>query len=215
MDRRRLAELLRLIVITDRDLAAPRGGVGSVVATALDAGARAVQLRMKEAGAGEILRAAARLRPMTRAAGALLFVNDRVDVALAAGADGVHLGPRDLPVDAVAEAVGDDLLVGFSTDEPGKARRAEAAGADYIGCGTVYPSDTKPDAGEVIGVRRLDEVARAVRIPVVAIGGITAERAAEVARTGAAGTAVISAVMGAGDPGRAVRALLRPFASRS
>lgn len=211
MDRRRLASRLRLIVITDAEMAAPRGGVEAVVDRALRAGAPCIQLRMKGAGAGEMLDAARPLRRMTRAAGALFFVNDRVDVALAAEADGVHLGPDDLPVGPVRDAVERDLLVGHSTDQPERARRAAAAGADYIGCGTVFPTDSKGDAGDAIGVEGLDRVARAVDAPVVGIGGITPEGAREVARTGAAGVAVISAVMGAGDPGRAVRRLLEPF----
>lgn len=211
VDRRRLASLLRLILITDRELAARRGGVPAVVGRALDAGARAIQLRMKDAGAGEMLEAAAGLRRATRAAGALLFVNDRVDVALAAEADGVHLGPDDLPVGPVRRAVGGDLIIGYSTDRPEEARRAVGEGADYIGCGTVYATDSKSDAGEVIGPEGLHAVATAVDAPVVGIGGVTPERAGEVARTGASGAAVISAVMGADEPGRAVRELLDAF----
>lgn len=211
MDPRRLASFLRLIVITDDAMAAPRGGVFRVVERALGAGARTVQLRMKDAAAGEMLEAARRLRKMTRAAGALLFVNDRMDVALAADADGVHLGPDDLPVGPVREAVGRDLLIGCSADRPESARRAVAAGADYIGCGTVYSTDTKADAGEVIRPEGLDAVAGAVDVPVVGIGGVSPVRAPELARTRASGVAVISAVMGADDPGRAVRELLEPF----
>lgn len=209
----RLRSLLRLIVVTDRKRAGARGGVVSVVERALDAGARAVQLRMKEAGAGEMLDAAGPLRRRTRAAGALFFVNDRLDVALAADADGVHLGPDDLPVRAVREAVGRKLLIGYSTDDPEEARRAVSDGADYIGCGTVYPTASKSDAGEAIGLEGLDAVARSVEVPVVGIGGVTPERAREVARTRAAGVAVISAVMSADEPGRAVRELLEPFRS--
>lgn len=214
MDRARLARRLRLIVLTDDVLADRRGGVRAVVARALEAGAPAVQLRMKSAGAGAMLRAAAPLREMTRAAGALFFVNDRVDVALAADADGVHLGPDDLPVGPVRRTLGDDLLVGFSADDPEVARRAVAEGADYIGCGTVYPTGSKDDAGRVIGPKGLDRVARAVSVPVVGIGGVTPERAREISRTRASGTAVISAVMGAEDPARAVRELMRPFRPR-
>lgn len=210
----KLARLLRLIVITDRELAGERG-VEAVVAEALRAGARAVQLRCKDAGAGMLLDEARRLREMTRDAGALLFVNDRFDVALAAGADGVHLGPDDLPVAAVRQAVPPEFLVGYSTDEPAEAREAVAAGADYIGCGTVFATESKADAGEVIGLGGLDAVAAAVEVPVVGIGGITPERARAVAdETRAAGTAVIRAVMGARDVESAVRELLAPFEAR-
>src|SRR5204862_7619409 len=116
-----------------------------------------------------------------------LLGNDGVDVALAAGADGAHLGPDDLPVAATRARVPRDFLLGYSTDDPELARCAERDGADYIGCGTVYATRTKSDAGDAIGLGRLDEVARAVGVPVVAIGGITSDRAGEIARTRAAG----------------------------
>lgn len=243
-----LADLLRLIVITDGELASRHGGrepngqspVEVVVQEALQAGCRAIQLRMKGAGAREMLAAAIPLRRMTDEAGALLVVNNRLDVALAADADGVHLGPDDIPVGAAREAIRrvrraardgarggrsvpnaapgsramDEprpFLVGYSTDDPEAARRAVAQGADYIGCGTVYATASKDDAGEVIGLKGLDAVAAAVDVPVVGIGGITPERAAAVARTRASGVAVISAVMGAEDPSTAVRTLLQPF----
>ena len=205
---------LRLIVITDRALAAPRA-VRAVVEAALAAGAPAIQLRDKDADAGALLESARALRVLTRRHGALLFVNDRVDVALAAGADGAHLGPDDLPIAAVRARVPAGFLLGYSTDDPAEARRAAAEGADYIGCGTVYGTTTKADAGEAIGLARLEEVALAVGVPVVAIGGITAERASEVARTAAAGVAVVGAVMGAADPGAVVRRLLAPFDARA
>ena len=209
-----LAERLRLIVITDAALAAPRS-VLEVVAAALAGGAPAIQLRDKAASAGELLTTARALRELTRPAGALLFVNDRMDVALAAGADGVHLGPDDLPVAAVRRCAPPGFLIGYSTDDPESARRAVREGADYLGCGAVYPTGSKPDAGAVIGLERLDEVARAVAAPVVAIGGVTPARAREVATTGAAGVAVIGAVMGAPDPAGAAAALLAPFRARS
>jgi thiamine-phosphate pyrophosphorylase len=209
-----LADALRLVVITDRGLAAPRPLV-EVVSAALAAGAPAIQLRDKHATGAEMLETARELRALTRSFGALLFVNDRLDVALAADADGVHLGPDDLPVSAVRQRVPRSFLVGYSTDDPTEARRAVADGADYLGCGAVYATGSKADAGEVIGLARLDEVARAVAVPVVAIGGITPARAPEVAGTGAAGVAVIGAVMKARDPGGAVAALLAPFAARA
>jgi thiamine-phosphate pyrophosphorylase len=204
---------LRLIVLTDRALAAPRE-VREVVEAALEAGAPAIQLRDKAADAAALAQAARTLCALTRRHGALLFVNDRVDVALASGADGVHLGPDDLPVAAVRAKVPRDFLIGYSTDDPEAARRAVVDGASYIGCGTVYGTTTKADAGEVIGLARLDEVARSVPVPVVAVGGITPERAAEIARTRAAGIAVAGAVMRAPDPADAVRRLMAPFAAR-
>lgn len=206
-----LARRLRLIVITDAKLASPRT-IEEVAEEALRAGAPALQLRDKEASARELLDRARRLRALTREHGALLFVNDRLDVALAAGADGVHVGPHDLPVAAVRAAVPPAFLVGHSTDVPEVARTAVGDGADYIGCGAVFGTTTKEDAGGVIGVEGLARVARAVDVPVVGIGGVTPEGARAIARDGsAAGVAVIGAVMGAADPAAAVRELLATF----
>lgn len=201
---------LRLIVITDRDLAAPRD-LTDVVARCLDAGAPAIQLRDKHATARELYEQATALRTLTRRYDALLFVNDRLDVALAADADGVHLGPHDIPVADARRLSPAHFLIGTSTDDPDTARRLQEDGADYIGCGTVYATTTKADAGDAIGLDGLDRVARAVRVPVVGIGGINPARAADVARTAAAGIAVVGAVMAAQDPAAAVRALLGYF----
>lgn len=201
---------LELIVITDRELAAPRS-IEQVVRLALEAGAPAIQLRDKKAGARELLERARALLPLVRAHGARLFINDRVDIALLAGADGVHLGPNDIPV-RDARRIAPDLLIGYSTDNPAEAVRAEQEGASYIGCGAVFGTTTKMEAaGERIGPERLDAVARAVRIPVIGIGGITAENIGLVGATRAAGAAVIREVMAAANPFAATRALLDGF----
>jgi len=207
-----LREALRVLVVTDAALASPRS-VPEVVESALRGGARAVQLRNKGASARELLDVGQELRALTRRWGALLFVNDRLDVALALEADGVHVGPEDLPVSAVRGRAPEGFLVGRSADQVGVARQAVTDGADYLGCGTVYSTATKEDTGQVIGVAGLRRIVEAVRIPVVGIGGITAARAPEVAGTGAAGVAVVGAVMGADDPQAAVRALGAPFAN--
>ena len=205
-----------MTVITDEVLARPRA-LSDVVREALAAGAPTVQLRLKSASARELLEAAQTLMPIVRSAGALFIVNDRLDVALAAGADGVHLGPDDLPVKdvrRVADArsgVADTFIVGYSTDTTDEAARAEAEGADYLGVGAVYATANKSDAGDVIGLKGLRRVVKAVSIPVVAIGGITPERAPAVAKTGACGSATIGAVMSATEPAEAVRELLLPF----
>jgi thiamine-phosphate pyrophosphorylase len=213
-----------LIVITDAGLARPRT-VLEVVRAAVDAGAPAFQLRDKGAEAREMAEAARALLEVTRPAGALLMVNDRLDVALAVGADGVHLGPDDIPVAearaVVREAqarhdVPSTFIVGTSTDDPHEARRLVADGADYIGCGTVYPTTSKANAGAVIGLDGLRRVVAAVDVPVFGIGGVSEARSEEIAReTGAAGIAVIGAVMSAPDPGAAVRALMRPWLRRA
>jgi thiamine-phosphate pyrophosphorylase len=206
---------LRLIVITDARLAAPRT-IEQVVESALEAGAPAIQLRDKDASAADLYHQAGCLLALTRRHDALLFINDRLDVALAAGTDGVHLGPHDLPIAAARTAARragrPDLIIGTSTDDPDRARLAQDDGADYIGCGAVFGTTSKRDIGdERIGTERLARVARAVDVPVVGIGGVTPANISDVARAGAAGAAVIAAVMTALDAGEAVRRLLEPF----
>ena len=201
---------LRLIVITDAPLAAPRS-VSDVVEAALAGGAPAIQLRMKASGAREMIDVGRRLRDLTREAGALLFVNDRLDVALEIGADGVHLGPDDIPVPAVRATAPPDFLIGYSTDRPDDAVRAARDGADYIGCGAVFGTSNKNVGGERIGVAGLRRVVRAAPVPVVGIGGIHSANVGQVAATQAAGVAVIGAIMSAADPEAATRALLTAF----
>lgn len=198
---------LRLIVITDRQLAAPRS-IFEVVEAALQAGAPAIQLRDKTATPRELYEQARALSQMTARYGALLFVNDRLDVALAANADGVHLGPGDLPIHAARLAAPRPFLIGASTDDPATAKRLEAEGADYIGCGAVFGTSTKDVGGERIGPERVAEVAAAVSIPVVGIGGIDQTNAHLLRGTGAAGVAVVRAIMAAPDPGAATREIL-------
>lgn len=198
-------------MITDVAQATPRS-VEDVVGAALAGGAPAIQLRDKAASAREVASIGRTLLTLTREAGALLFINDRVDVALAIGADGAHIGPSDLPVEAARSLAPGPFLLGTSTDEPARARALVADGADYIGCGTVFRTMSKPEAGEPIGLERLQAVVDAVDVPVVGIGGVDVEGARMIAeQTGAAGTAVIGAVMAAPDPEAATRALLSPW----
>jgi thiamine-phosphate pyrophosphorylase len=200
---------LRLVVITDADLAAPRRLV-DVVRAAVAAGAPAIQLRDKHATPRALAEQAYALLPIVRQHGARLFINDRLDVAMAVAADGVHLGPDDIPVAAARRVAPPELLIGYSADDTVEARQAERDGASYIGCGAVFGTTTKKEVGdEQIGTRRLDEVARAVTIPVVAIGGITVANIGEISATAASGAAVVGAVMAATAPGEAVAALLR------
>ncbi len=198
---------LRLIVITDRVLAAPRT-IEWVVQEALAAGAPAIQLRDKQASAGELLKQAVALRELTARHNALLFINDRLDVALAARADGVHLGPADLPIGA-ARACSASLLLGFSTDSAELAQIAQKDGAAYIGCGAVFGTTSKIEVGdEQIGPEGVRRVVQSVQLPVVAIGGITPENIHRLQGTGVAGCAVIRAVMAAKQPGHVVATLL-------
>lgn len=201
---------LRLIVITDRSLAAPRDII-EVVRHCLQAGAPAIQLRDKQARARQLLEQAQQLRALTREFNALLFINDRLDIALAAQADGVHLGPDDIPLAAARTVVPAGFLIGVSTDDVEQAKAAQRNGADYIGCGAVFGTSSKAVGNEAIGVAQLQRVVAAVSIPVVGIGGIDASNVSEVAATGAAGVAVIGAAMKAAHVQAAVRSLLKPF----
>lgn len=180
-----------------------------VVSECFEAGCRAIQLRDKQASAAELYRQALDLLPLVRAHDALLFVNDRLDVAVAAGADGVHLGPDDIPVEAVRTRVSDTFLIGYSTDDPTVGRAAALAGADYLGVGAVFGTISKAGLeDEAIGPERVGEVVRASGLPCVGIGGISPENAAAVAAEGA-GVAVLGAVMQARQPGDVVRNLLQ------
>ena len=203
-----LARRLELIVVTDARCGEGRKLV-DVVRAALRGGAPAIQLRAKTEPARETVALARALREETRAAGALLFVNDRLDVALVAGADGAHVGEDDIPVLAARRIVPPRFLLGRSVETPEQALRAREDGADYVGVGPVYETASKDDAGLPVGLARISAVADAAGVPVVAIGGIDEENAADVARAGAAGVAVIRAVMQAPDPEEAVRELLR------
>lgn len=207
----KLAGRLRLVVVTDVDLAKPRQVI-DVVRAAVTAGAPAIQLRDKAANARELLEAGRIILPVVHGAGALFFINDRVDVALALGADGVHVGPNDTPASAIRRVVPQGFIIGGSTDKPVQAQQLVSEGVDYIGCGTVYTTSTKPDAGASIGVEGLQSVVDSVEVPVIGIGGISADRVAEVARSGAAGVATVGAVMGAADVADEVVRLLAPWA---
>lgn len=178
-----------------------------VARAAIQAGANAVQLRDKGLGAGEMCELARAMADLCRTAGVPLLVNDRLDVALAAGADGVHLGQEDLPALQARRLLGPARILGVSAANAGEARRAEADGADYVGVGPAFPTATKADAGAALGPSALTPVARAVSIPVVAIGGIDADNAGLCIAAGAAGVAVISAVAAAPDMADAARRL--------
>ncbi|MFQ6100305.1 MAG: thiamine phosphate synthase [Anaerolineae bacterium] len=193
-------------VITDHRAAGDRS-ILDVVRAAIQGGATVVQLREKEATTCEMIQLGQVLHESTRAAGIPLIVNDRVDVALAIGAEGVHVGQDDMPAPLARRLIRPDRILGVSVGTVGEAHQAERDGADYLGVGDVYGTPSKPDAGSPIGVEGLAEVAQAVSIPVVGIGGITPDNAAAVIRAGAAGVAVISAVVGAADPEAAARRL--------
>lgn len=199
---------LRLMVITDGTLAAPRS-VTAVVEACLQAGAAAVQLRDKGADTRQLLEQARALRKLTAEYDALLVVNDRLDVALLAEADGVHLGPDDIPVAGARRVAPAGFIIGFSTDDPATAARAQSDGASYIGCGAVFGTTTKAGLEtESIGPEGVSRAAGAVSIPVIAIGGIDSRNIVSLKGSGAAGVAVVGALMGSPDPGAMTRELL-------
>ena len=189
----------RLILVTDRR--ATDRDLLEVVEAALGAGLPAVQLREKDLPGRPLLALAERLRAATARTGALLFVNDRIDVALAAGADGVQLGTGSVPVEVARRLLPPGALVGVSTHAPGEA----ATAADFGLFGPVWETPSKAGAQ---GAARLGDAVRAAAIPVLAIGGVTAERVPAVRAAGAAGVAVIRAILAAPDPGAATRVLL-------
>jgi thiamine-phosphate pyrophosphorylase len=173
-----------------------------------------LQIRAKGLPAAELRAAAARALPLCRAAGVPLCVNDRLDVALAVGADAVHVGQDDLPLAEVKRLAAGRVRVGVSTHNPEQARAALDGGADYLGFGPVFPTRSKQNPDPVVGLTALEEVARAAApTPVVAIGGITLETVRLVASAGANAAAVISAVEAASDRTAAGRQVAAAFAS--
>jgi thiamine-phosphate pyrophosphorylase len=198
--------------LLDPDGAALAARAGALLA----AGPCCLQLRAKAASARALEAASRRLLRLCRAAGVPFCVNDRLDVALAVGADVVHLGQDDLPLgDAqrVRAAAGrPDLVIGFSTHNRAQAIAAAAAGADYIGFGPVFGTRSKANPDPTVGLDALAEICRAVAVPVVAIGGIALEAVPAVARAGAAAAAVIAAIDAASDPTAAGRAVAAAFA---
>jgi len=195
-----------LYLITDR-AAAPRPPA-DVVEECLAAGLRAVQLREKDLEARDLLALADTLREATQRHGARLIVNDRADVALAAGADGVQRTHVSLPVSALREIAPPGFLVGASVHSEAEAREAAVQGADFIVFGPVYDTASKRRYGPPQGLGALEAVARAVDRPVLAVGGLTPERVADVLAAGAAGVAVIGAIYAAARPADATKAFL-------
>lgn len=188
---------LRLYVILDTNVL--KNPMDETVRQVIDGGATMIQLRHKGIDTLEFYRQASIVRSLVRDP-VRFIVNDRVDVAMAVGADGVHLGTDDLPVTMARRLLGAGAIIGASANTPDEARRAEADGASYLGVGTVFPTRSKNNIKSIIGIEGLKNIVTRVHIPVVAIGGITPDHIEQVMQTGAAGVAVISAVFGRGQP---------------
>jgi len=195
-----------LYVITDRRLSGGRSHL-EVMRAAIEGGATAIQLRDKEATTRELIEAGLALRELTRERGVAFIVNDRVDVALAVDAEGVHVGQDDMPAKLARKLVGPDKIVGVSASTLEEALQAEADGADYVSASPVFSTPTKPDAPPPTGLEGLQAFVEALRVPVVAIGGINESNVEEVIKAGAAGVAVISAVVAAPNIAEAARRL--------
>ena len=171
--------------------------IDEVVAQAVEGGVTMVQLREKTTGAGELVEIARRLKKITRGK-ALLVINDRVDVAMAVEADGIHLPDAGLPTRATRSLIFHHAVVGRSVHDVEAALRASKEGADYVFAGTIYKTASKPDA-KPVGPALVKSITETASIPVLAIGGVTAARVEELVGAGAAGVAVISAIAGAAD----------------
>jgi thiamine-phosphate diphosphorylase len=208
LERVRRRELLRgsaVYLVTEEALSGGRTSE-AVAESALRAGVRVVQVREKEGSARRALEVAVSLRDLTRKFGALLIVDDRIDIALACDADGVHVGQQDLPIQLARLLMGNDALVGLSITDAEQLATDDAAEADYLGVGAVFPTDSKGDA-TLTGLLLLTAARAATRAPIVAIGGIDATNAGLAVAAGADSLAVITAVTRAADPAAAVAAL--------
>jgi thiamine-phosphate pyrophosphorylase len=195
----------RLYVITDEQVGRGRSHL-QIAEAAILGGADVLQLRDKESSGGRLFRVALQLRKLTREAKVPLIVNDRLDIALAVEADGVHLGQADLPASVARNIMGSGRILGVSAATVAEAVAAEKDGADYLGVGPVFDArGTKPDAGEPRGLELIANVRRRCRIPIVAIGGIDADNARKVLEAGADAAAVISAIAAADDIEEAAR----------
>jgi thiamine-phosphate pyrophosphorylase len=202
-----------LYVVTDRQLTAGRP-LHLVVEAALRGGARAFQLREKDLSPRELYPLALELRQLTRAYGARLLINDRIDVALAVEADGVHLTTTSLPASVARRLLGPDRLIGVSTHTLAEARVASEEGADFLVFGPIFFTPSKAPYGEPVGLDALRAVRATVRSPILAIGGVKQANLDQVLSAGADGIAVISAIISANDPTAASQALLATLRSR-
>ncbi|HEX3210039.1 MAG TPA: thiamine phosphate synthase [Geminicoccaceae bacterium] len=196
-----------LYLVTDPDLAGARP-LAEVVAAAVKGGATLVQLRDKEAGGRALLEQARSLKALLDPLGVALIVNDRVDVAVAAGAAGCHVGQSDLPAAAARALLGPEPILGVSLDRVEQIAEIDPEIVDYVAHGPFAATATKPDAGAPVGAAGLAAVRARTRLPLVAIGGIDDGNAGEAVRAGADGIAVVSAIVAAADPEAASRQLL-------
>ncbi|MBF0328735.1 MAG: thiamine phosphate synthase [Nitrospirae bacterium] len=199
----------KIYLITDRKLFTDNNFFLNAVEDALKAGIKAVQLREKDLPVRGLLDMAYRMREITARYGAKLFVNDRLDVAMSADADGVHLGHSGIPVSAAKRVVGEKMMIGVSAHSKDEALEAQEGGADFITLGPIYKTPSKMKYGEPLGVDFFKSLAGILSIPVFGIGGIKADRVLEVMGAGASGIALISGILGAADAGAAAKKYIK------
>ncbi|UZD48193.1 thiamine phosphate synthase [Peribacillus frigoritolerans] len=197
---------LSLYLVTEESLAIE--DLTRIIAESVSGGVSIVQLREKNNSSLSFYKKASALKQLLNGLSIPLVINDRVDIALAVGADGIHIGQDDLPLPVVKKMVPEDMIVGVSVSTLEEALEAERNGADYIGVGSVFPTKTKQDA-TLMALEDLGEICRGVSIPAVAIGGITADNMSALSNSGLSGTAVVSAIMNADNPKTASESLLK------
>ena len=195
-----------LYLVTDRSLSRGRSTL-EIVRAGVAGGVTCVQLREKNCTTLEFIREALSVRDFLYGKRVPLIINDRLDVAMAVAADGVHLGQSDMPLKMAREIVGTDLLIGISAESLEDAIEAAEGGADYVGVSPIYDTPTKTDTAPALGLSGLQAIRRAVDIPLVGIGGLNVDNAASVIDSGADGVAVVSAIVSADDPQSAARRL--------
>ena len=191
-----------LYLVTDRGLARGRSTL-EIVKAAVSGGVTCIQLREKDCSTLDFIEQALAVKDCLGARQIPLIINDRLDVALAGGADGVHLGQSDMPLEMAQKIAGPSMLIGISAESLQDAIEAENGGADYLGVSPIYATPTKTDTAPPLGLQGLREIKNRVKIPLVGIGGLKESNSAEVIRNGADGVAVVSAIVAADDPQRA------------
>ncbi|MGD9012181.1 MAG: thiamine phosphate synthase [Desulfobacterales bacterium] len=195
-----------LYLVTDRGLACGRSNL-EVVTAAVDGGTTVVQLREKDCPTLEFIQQAQSIKAFLRKRNIPLIINDRVDIAQAVKADGVHLGQSDMPLEMAKGILGNTMIIGISAESIEDAITAEKGGADYLGISPIYATPTKTNTAPALGLEGLREIRKAVSLPLVGIGGLNKDNAADVIRNGADGVAVVSAIVAADDPEVAARKL--------
>lgn len=200
-----------LYLILDPQLT-PNRPLAELAKEAIEGGVTMLQLRCKEAKPREFLELAQEIKEISAPSGVPLIINDRLDIALAAEAEGVHLGQEDLPAREARRILGPDRILGISAGCLKEAREAERIGASYVGLGSIFPTGSKADAGQPIGLEVIAQVSQSLRIPVVAIGGIHLGNVEEVIKKGASGVAVISALLQAEDLKEAAQQMKKAIA---